>query len=136
MDRLEIVVVDIQTDDLFRGRRGGPAAQKPAIFCAYRMTSPQSLQMRHDLESRLDAATNVFVLDGRVADGEPWASTIRDRIKRSRLVVADVSGPSREVLFELGFARNKALVTIVETDQHRERLPRWLPSFQMSAYSG
>ena len=76
------------------------------------------------------------MLDGRVANGIPWAEEVRKRIDRCRLLVVDVTGPSREVLFELGFARNKPLLPVVARDEERDLLPTWLTTFQMSSYEG
>jgi hypothetical protein len=100
------------------------------------MNDPSSIAMRATLEDRLKAGGHVLVHDGRVAPGEEWAKEIRKRIKNSRLVVADVTGPSKEVLFEVGFAANKAVIQVAESVDHREALPRWMTSVQTAVYSG
>jgi hypothetical protein len=91
--------------------------------------------MRSSLESILGNLTTVVVLDGNNTQGD-WAAAIRRRIKKCRVVVADVTGPSREVLFEAGFARGKTLIPIVHTAADREQLPVWLTGLTILTYEG
>lgn len=119
----------------------GPRSQKsrPTIFVAYRFRSKASVNFRIELEKRiseLDALRDVRVVDGHVLPGEHWPSKIRKRLKKSRLVVADVSGLSREVLFECGFAWgwNRRILPVVEEHSHHEGLPGWLTSLQVGQY--
>jgi hypothetical protein len=116
---------------------GVPTSTKtPRVFVAFRMNDPASIQMRTELADALLADGGILVDDGRVAPGLEWAPTIRKRIKTAKLVVADVSGPSRDVLFELGFAAGKHIIQVVPSAESRDHLPRWMTSVQTATYLG
>jgi hypothetical protein len=68
--------------------------------------------------------------------GEKWSGKIRDVIIRARVVIADVTALSPEVLFELGFAHGLARATLpVVSGQHWVgRLPRWLTELQIGHF--
>jgi hypothetical protein len=101
------------------------------------MSDPFSRSMRADLEHSIqEIEGEIVVFDGKVQEGVPWADEVRRRIDRSRLLVIDVTGPSREVMFELGLASNKPFIPIVHRQEDRDNLPAWLTAFQMSAYDG
>jgi hypothetical protein len=125
-------VVIRSTKSEFLGRRSGAHHRAtPSIFIAYRMDDPDSRKMRADLEHALNEAMRVTVLDGNVEDGLPWAEEIRRRIDKARLVVADITGPSKEVLFEYGFARNKYVILVVHRRRDQTTLPKWITVIQL-----
>src|SRR4051794_15316879 len=110
MDRSEIAVLEISASAIFGGGGRAHPAKGGSVFIAYRMNDHTSRAFRAGIEERLKSIGAVSVLDGRVREGDAWAQVIRGRINSSRLIIADVTGPSREVLFEVGFARNKPLI--------------------------
>jgi len=116
--------------------RGGSAKRKPTIFVAYRMSNPSSITFRSEFAAALREHGDVDIVDGHVDDGIPWAEEIRRRIKRAKLVVADVTGPSRDVVFEAGVASNKPLLPVVHKDSDRDDLPDWITAWQIRAYGG
>ncbi len=125
-------VVVSSTKAAFLGRaRAGGRKTTPAVFIAYRMNDPSSSKMRTDLERALNEARTVSVLDGNVDDGLPWAEEIRRRIDKARLIVADVTGPSKEVLFEYGFAGNKYVILVVHRRRDQSTLPNWITVVQL-----
>jgi hypothetical protein len=132
---MDYVTIDIHRD-IVLGLKGKPRRKKShSIFIAYRMNDPDSLQMRRDLEESIrEIDDGIKVLDGKVLHGLPWANEVRSRIERSGLLVIDVTGPSLEVMFELGFAGNKPFIPIVRRQEDRDRLPEWLTAFQMPAF--
>lgn len=97
------------------------------------MNDPGSRRFRDELEDKL-GDLNVVLTTGQVEPGVDWAPTVRNRIKAAKIFVADLSGPSKEVLFELGFAGNKDLFPLVESNGHREQLPRWVTSKQCETF--
>lgn len=132
---MDYVTIEIHRDTIL-GLRGKPRQKKSHfIFIAYRMNDPDSRQMRTDLEESIrEIDREINVLDGKVLHGQPWANEVRSRIDRSRLLVIDVTGPSLEVMFELGFAGNKPFIPVVQRQEDRERLPAWLTAFQVPAF--
>ena len=130
-------VVEMTPSEVLSGgpRRGA----HPSLFVAYRMNSEKSREFRRGFE--LTAANSKVlrdykVTDGHVPTGEYWAKTIRDRIKRARLVIADLTGPSKEVLFEAGFAYGlrKPLLPVVAVAEARDEVPTWLTPIQIGTY--
>lgn len=116
---------------------GGPRGRaRPAVFVAYRFDNHASRQLRKELQDAAEQSGDVDVLDGHVEPGDHWAPEVRKRIKRSRLIVADVTGPSREVLFEMGFAGNKPLFPVIDRAHDRGELPSWVTIDQIAAYGG
>jgi hypothetical protein len=136
VDRSDVVVVDIPMDVLFPGSGGPRRPSSASVFIAYRMNDPVSRRFRASFERRLKRLGAFHAVDGNVRGGDPWAVTIRKRIEKARAVVADVTGPSREVLFELGVAGNKPLIPVVAREADRGRLPKWLTSLQILPYEG
>lgn len=137
---MDFIEVPLTVDEIL-GRAGGRSKPKrPTVFVAYRMNIDSSKKFREDIESLLTRhegrPMHPDVVDGRVEDGAYWAPEIRNRISRARLVVADVTGPSRDVVFEVGLAAGKPLLPVVESDQHRSNLPKWLTAKQMSSFEG
>jgi hypothetical protein len=132
---MDNVIIDVHKD-IFLGSTGGARRKKKlAVFIAYRMNDPSSREMRASLERSIrEIDSEVAVLDGKVPHGIPWADEVRRRIERSQMLVIDVTGPSREVMFELGFARNKPFIPVVHLQDDRDQLPAWLTAFQISAY--
>lgn len=108
-------------------------------FIAYQKRLSESKQFRSDLEniirSRSDL-TGIEVIDGRVPAGVGLASAIRDRMKKASLVVADVTGLSSEVVFELGFAYGlrKAIMPVASKSSDIPKLPSWLGTTQLGTY--
>lgn len=130
---MDIVTVKLPKDHYLRNSSGGRSKGTPKVFVAYRMSEPTSCQFRRDLEDQL--GESVKVEDGHVPPGVDWAPEVRKRIKSCRLLVADISGPSREVLFELGFGGSKDLLPVAFDAAARQRLPRWITSKQVLDYS-
>ena len=132
---MDQVTVDIQRDVLLGLRDRAWRRRNHVVFIAYRMNDPDSRYMRVNLERSIqEIDSEITVLDGKVLQGVPWANEVRKRIKRSRLLVIDVTGPSREVMFELGFGSNKPFIPVVHKDEDRDILPAWLTAFQMSTF--
>lgn len=124
-----VLIKSTKAEFLGRGS-GGRRHTDPSIFIAYRMNDPSSCKMREDLEHALNETGRVKVLDGNVDEGLAWADTIRRRIDKSKLIVADITGPSREVLFEYGFARNKYVIPVVHRPRDQNMLPKWITIIQ------
>jgi hypothetical protein len=134
MDSLAPLVFRIRSGEVM-GQSFGGAPPARRVFIAYRMGIESSEKMRSDIEALLRKRAIVAV-DGRVDSADVWAPTIRKRIASAKLLLADVTGPSREVIFEVGFASGKHLLPIVEDGVDRSRVPRWLSTVQMSAFKG
>lgn len=118
---------------------GGPPP-KPTLFVAYRMDFPESRQFRISLEERLQAHPSLsqFVVDdGKVPAGANWPNVIRDRIKKTKAVVADVTRMRSDVLFEVGFAfgLNRSVIPVVSEPGERNKLPFWLGATQIGHYA-
>jgi hypothetical protein len=128
---VDSIVIKSTKSELLGRRSGGRRRTVPSIFIAYRMNDPDSRKMRSDLEHALNEAMGVTVLDGNVEDGLPWAEEIRRRIDKAKLIVADITGPSKEVLFEYGFARNKYVILVVHRPQDQSVLPKWITVIQL-----
>ncbi len=117
---------------------GGGYAQ-PSIFVAYRMNESRSRAFRAsfgDLAASHPFLRKFRIVDGHVSVGGYWAREIRDKIRKSSLVVADVTGPSKEVLFEAGFAYGlrKPILPVVADPANRDDVPRWLTPIQIGTY--
>ena len=113
------------------GFSASPAKQR--AFLAYRMQVQTSVELHHDLRREL-RTKGVELLAGRVEPGADWAPTVRRRIASSKVFAADLTGPSKEVLFELGFSGNKPLYPLVESSEDRLTLPRWITSKQFELF--
>lgn len=134
---MDYITVEVHRDILLGIKDRPWRKQNRNVFIAYRMSDLFSRAMRTDLEQSIrEMDGEIVVFDGRVPEGIPWANEVRRRIDRSRLVVIDVTGPSREVMFELGLASNKPFIPVVHRQIDRDNLPAWLTAFQMSAYDG
>lgn len=117
---------------------GGPPTP-PAIFIAYRMQFEESKRFRSRLASSLEqdpTLSRCRVIDGKVPGGVSWATEIRDRIKRSRVVIGDVTGLRSEVIFELGFAfgLGKILIPCVASRATEPSRPEWLGEMQLEEF--
>lgn len=132
---MDHLVVPIAKADL-RPRRGGRNTGPPKVFVAYRMNAPESARFRRTLGTLLTRYVPAVITDGNVPEGSRWADEIRSRIRSARLFVADVSGPSREVMLEFGVASNRPFVPVVATRAELHTLPDWLTVFQMGTYAG
>jgi hypothetical protein len=131
---MDYVTVEIPKDVLL-GLKGWARKKSQVVFIAFRMNDAASREMRAALERSIaEIDSEVVVLDGHVSQGTPWANEVRKRIGRSRLIVIDVTGPSREVMFELGFASNKPFIPVVHRAEDRDELPSWLTAFQISVF--
>lgn len=134
---MDHVIVVIQRDALLGLGDRAWRKRGNTVFIAYRMNDPDSRYMRGSLaQSIREIDSEIVVLDGKVLRGLPWANEVRKRISRSRLLVIDVTGPTREVMFELGFASNKPFIPIIHNQEDRDSLPAWLTAFQISAFGG
>jgi hypothetical protein len=133
MDKL---VVALSSDELTHTWMPTRSTKRQSVFVAFRMNDARSTRLRTEIESLLHHYVDVDVVDGRVAYGEDWAPQIRDRIKSSSLVLVDVTGPSKEVLFEFGFAANRDCVPVVHSRSDLDRIPRWITSKDLGIYEG
>jgi hypothetical protein len=120
-------------------RRG--RAKPTRIFVAYEFESTESQEFRDKLEAQLRRhpyLQSCELLDGRVSDGATWAAEIRKRIQESRLVVADLTGLRRDVVFEIGFAYglDKLVIPVVASSRARGQLPKWVTDRQVGSYEG
>lgn len=114
---------------------GFNASQIKRVFIAYRMGVPASEHMRESLSGLL-RARGFEVIDGQVLKGQYWAPEIRKRLKSANLIVADVTGPSREVIFELGAVGPKPEFPIVEAQRDLDSAISWLGSYELATYGG
>jgi len=117
---------------------GGPPSP-PTIFIAYRMTFERSQQFRQDLEARMRShpmLSNATFFDGNVPYGAKWPLTIRERISKAHVMVADVQGMRPDILFEIGFAYGlgKALILAFEGHPNAGDIPVWLKGRQIGHY--
>lgn len=114
--------------------------QAPSIFLAFRMDVPESRKFREDL-SRLLAhhhrLASFLVRDGHTPGGTNWPREVRNRIKKAKLVVGDVTAMKPDVMFELGFAvqLQKPIIPVTDTKENRVKLPTWLTQIQMETYA-
>ena len=129
----------------YRLKRGqlagaGPRVRGAALFVAYRFRNSVSKTFRETLEARMrnsEGLCGIEVTDGHVDKGEHWLQEIRKRITRCRLVVADVTGLSPEVLFELGLAwgMKKPIMPVVAEHGALASLPRWLTELEIGYFA-
>jgi hypothetical protein len=128
---------------LRKGELGGAGFRQkrsPTVFVAYRFGDAWSKRFRVDIEMRLrrpDATRHLSVIDGHTDVGRTWPKEIRERMTRARLVVADLTTLSPEVLFECGYAYGlaKPILPVVEEHSWIARLPRWLTDLQVGDMS-
>jgi len=129
MDR---VAVTFRHSDLWPGGPRGKSARR--IFVAYRFV-PESENFRSGLQRSLETDWGIETSHGgAINPGLDWSEEIRDRIRKSKLIVADVTDSSREVMFEIGFASNKPAIYVTARHEDRSRLPSWLTIRQAVAY--
>ena len=120
---------------------GGPRKKpKPSIFIAYSFGKTDSQRFRDNLEEairRSHSLSQVEVQDGHVRVGASWPTEIRRRLKAARLVVADLSVLSPEVLFECGFAwgLHKAILPVTSESGGFSHLPNWMKEIQFGIHS-
>jgi len=120
--------------------KSSPRPRQPTkVFVAYRMGDDTSVGFRRRLEemaAQHPALAQLQVLDGRVRSGQKWAEEIRKRIRQSRAVVADVTGPRPEVTFEVGFGwgLGRRIIPAVRKEEDRRPLPHWLTATQLGFY--
>lgn len=136
-ERFEFAVhVSVTKDELF-GVRGFPLPKNAKkTFIAYRNKPQKHLQFRDQLVEALQNEGMTPVHGGDVPAGNRWPQLIRSRITDSKIVVADLTGPSREVLVEAGFAATKPSIYVTDTAESRQKLPRWIDSTQMLTFEG
>jgi hypothetical protein len=140
---MEIVMVDyfvyeIDSDEIIGS--GPRKLSKEAIFVAYSFKSQSSCDFRVTLEQNIGRSPSLSyfdVLDGRVDVGKSWPTEIRNRLKRSRVIVADLTSLSPEVLFECGLAwgLGKPILPVTERPELLSTLPRWLTDLQVGHFS-
>jgi hypothetical protein len=114
---------------------GGRGSKRYGVFVAYRFGDEASREFRLVLEKQLSQVTDrVNVFDGKVSTNCDWAEEIRRRVKASSVLVADVTGYRREIMYEFGFgaASKLALVPILVSPDGQ--LPRWLTRLQYRSW--
>lgn len=131
MDPIEI---EICKSDLYGKVPGGRTNSVPTVFVAFRMQDERSIAFRRNIQIELERSREIKVVDGKADGGRPWVKHIKLQIKKSKIIIADVTGPSREVIFEFGASGAKSSIPVVETKQHRSMLPRWLTSMQIPTF--
>lgn len=114
-------------------------AQEPTIFIAYRIKSKESRLFRDNIAQMVSNHPTLSAwkcVDGHVPVGANWPEAIRNRIKKSKLVVGDVTGMRPDVLFELGFAfgLRRHLIPVVNKAEDRAKLPHWIGFVQIGTY--
>ena len=120
---------------------GPRSASKPdSIFVAYSFATKDSHAIRIKFEQRLRRTVslrNLRISDGHVPVGTSWATEIRQRLTDARLVVADLTLLSPEVLFECGFAwgLGRPILPITRVSPTDAQLPRWLTDLQVGDLS-
>lgn len=120
---------------------GGPRrAPSEAIFIAYSFNSKESIEFRTSIEQaicRTSSLSHLNVIDGQVPVGKNWSTTIHDQLKRAKLVVADLTVLSPEVLFECGFAwgLGRPILPVTKELGLNHRLPRWLTDLQVGYFA-
>ena len=134
---VQYLIVDFNISDLLSS---GPRSKSNKIFVAYRFKSPHSIAFRQKIETKIktsDSLKEIDVIDGHVEGGKSWASEIRRRLSTSKLVVADLTALSPEVLFECGFAwgLNKIILPVVKDKSKLFGLPVWLTDLQILSYT-
>jgi hypothetical protein len=118
---------------------GGPITRKASVFIAYRMDMACSRAFRAAIERTIRALPSqheITVTDGKVLLGVDWAPEIRERIKKSRILIGDVTGLRNDVIFEIGFAYGlrKVFIPVLETADHLGSIPQWLTTKQCASY--
>jgi len=111
-----------------------------AVFIAFSFSLPSSSSFRVSLEQRIHQTPSLYgvdVFDGKVAVGKHWPSEIRERLEKSRVVIADLTTMSPEVLFECGFGWGLGKPILPVTSNHSEHrtMPRWLTEWQVGHFS-
>ena len=136
-------MVDYAISNLKSGELSGSGPRRkiqPSLFVAYSFRDSDSQNFRkriqHEL-SRVPSLKNVRVLDGKVPPGESWSPEIRNRLKKSNLVIADFSSINPEVVFECGFATgcDRSIIPVTDKNSRLKILPRWLKSIQVGHFS-
>lgn len=130
---MDNVTINISSSRLLGSRPRNKS--KPKVFIAYRMNDESSIAMRDEIESIL-REDSIEVLTGQMGDGMDWAPEIRARIASCKLVIADVTGPSKEVLFEYGLAINKPTIPIIQAASDENSIPRWITARNYRIYGG
>lgn len=133
----EYTILPVTIPDLLGGFR--PAPQPPSFFIAYEFNDPVGQEFVTELRSAIAHSQRdapIQILDGRVASGKNWATEVRDRVLRSKALLADLSLNSLEVYFECGLAwgLGKSFHPFVSTSDRRAFLPKWLLSIQVGEY--
>ena len=136
---VEYTLYELKKGQLLGG--GGRTKRPPSIFIAYSFQSEESREFRDSIEQqikKIPSLQNIILKDGHVPVGtKSWSSEIRKRLKSSRLVIAELSVLSPEVLFECGFAwgLNKPLIPVIRSSANSENLPKWLTDIQFGESS-
>jgi hypothetical protein len=134
---LEYTILPVTIPELLGGFR--PPPQAPVFFAAYDFNDPVGERFVTDLRSAVAHSQRdapIQILDGKVTSGKNWASEVRDRISRSKGLLADLTFNSLEVYFECGLAwgLGRNFYPLVSSADRRELLPRWLLGLQVGEY--
>jgi hypothetical protein len=129
--------VTMTDSDLFK--TGGTAPAVRHIFVAYRMQQQPSVRFVADLRDALQHRPDLRqwrVITGDTTAGADWPNVVRERIKSSELMVADVTGLRSDVLFEAGFAATLGvpIIPAVADDTDHDSLPTWLSATQVASF--
>jgi hypothetical protein len=113
---------------------------KKTIFIAYRMKIEESRTFRREIQIKVqqhpNLKNNIELTDGKVIGGKDWSKEIRDRIKKSKVMVADVTGMNTEVMFEIGFAfgLKKYIYPVAYDNSVISKFPKWLSRLQLGTF--
>jgi hypothetical protein len=122
------------------GRARAISPKPPSIFVAYDFGSKPSREFRELIEVQIRAHPKLSqfqVVDGRLPAGvRDWAGVVRQRIKDSKLFIADVTSLRKEVMFEFGLAYglNKLSIPVVHESKDFDQMPYWLKRGQVGRY--
>ena len=119
---------------------GGPRKKSnEAVFVAHSFnTEGNDFRIKLEQEiKRIPSLSKIDVLDGRVPIGKSWPTEIRERLRKSRVIIADLTVLSSEVLFECGFAwgLGKPILPVTRKVDSHGLMPRWLTDLQIGNLS-
>jgi len=132
-------IVERRNESELRKSYAGSKAPE-TIFVAYRMDNENSKKFRVQLAEALKRHPDFekfTVTDGHANYGhKDWPHSVRDKIKRAKMIVGDITGERNEVMVEMGFARglNTSSISVVENKKFLEGLPVWLSAEQVGSF--
>ncbi len=132
----------VMNDHAFFKTGYGAADTPTRVFLALEFDRETSEAFRSTLEDLFVASANEGALElvtgENIVGGTRWGEDIAKRIKESRIVVGDISGRSREVFFEVGYAYGlgKSFLFVVKDKSDIDACPAWVRTSQIHHYCG